>query len=645
MQGSKDIRATTSCSECQRRKQKCSREWPCNHCQARKVPHLCQFGQRKGWKESSTESPPELRGQKRSNADSNKESPPFRYVSSEGGQDGLRAWGYMPGHVHFTLGRASLEDSASSATQVRPQQSQEVEKVLYTIPTRTLTDAIINHFLNHVNSRYNSIYAPTFTDQYVQWWFDRINGSGLSPVFTCLLLRVCAYSVQYLTSELRKTIEFELACNIQVLTERFYRAAEQLSCTFTASNTSLERVQELFLKGAWLKSDSQIVESWHSLGSAIREAQELGLDRDVGIAGLSEFDIEIRRRLWTLLFIWDWQMSAWLGRPHLIDQKDTTFVFPNLRLEESKSQPNLLSPFAHIALQAHLARRVAKQMGNVLNIVDLSTKDVLAVLAECETFIDELPPVFRIDNPDTSLDEEHPYYVLQRRQLHVVIWMTMVDPLKPYLTRSPDQKASSYDIKFRDRGIDLSLKLLKAARLLFDHEFPINSRFHLVIFCVFDTATILCSAIIHDTSDRFPHREEVMGAVETSLEMLHQLSPTSRIGASSYKFLFNLVQATPLLLRSSRSQKRQKTNCSKTPETQLTPPSDPPAQTILKPVNTMMDGIPEISTTDDLSFDLDQFLLQNPFENSNQLDIGGMEQIWDWDTLNLDAYFKQSEGV
>lgn len=21
----------------------CSREWPCNHCQARKVPHLCQF--------------------------------------------------------------------------------------------------------------------------------------------------------------------------------------------------------------------------------------------------------------------------------------------------------------------------------------------------------------------------------------------------------------------------------------------------------------------------------------------------------------------------------------------------------------------------------------------------------------------------
>jgi hypothetical protein len=71
-------------------------------------------------------------------------------------------------------------------------------------------------------------------------------------------------------------IEFELACNSQTLTERFGDAAETLSKSFPASETSLERVQEQFLKGAWLKSESKIVESWHSLGATIREAQELG---------------------------------------------------------------------------------------------------------------------------------------------------------------------------------------------------------------------------------------------------------------------------------------------------------------------------------------------------------------------------------
>jgi hypothetical protein len=31
----------------------CSREWPCNHCQARKVPHICQFGPKKPQTSSS----------------------------------------------------------------------------------------------------------------------------------------------------------------------------------------------------------------------------------------------------------------------------------------------------------------------------------------------------------------------------------------------------------------------------------------------------------------------------------------------------------------------------------------------------------------------------------------------------------------
>ena len=142
----------------------------------------------------------------------------------------------------------------------------------YSLPV----DAFVNHFLTVVNYRYSAIYGPTFTDQYVQWWADRASGKRLSPEFTCLLLRVLSYSVQYLSPSLRKMIEFELACTSQVLTDRFSDAAEQLSKGFSASNTCLERVQEQFLKGAWLKSESRIVESWHALGCTIREAQELG---------------------------------------------------------------------------------------------------------------------------------------------------------------------------------------------------------------------------------------------------------------------------------------------------------------------------------------------------------------------------------
>jgi hypothetical protein len=31
-----------------------------------------------------------------------------------------------------------------------------------------------------------------------------------------------------------------------------------------------------------------------------------GLHRDLGIEGLPNFEVEIRRRLWCLLYVWDW---------------------------------------------------------------------------------------------------------------------------------------------------------------------------------------------------------------------------------------------------------------------------------------------------------------------------------------------------
>ncbi|XPT00697.1 hypothetical protein M3J09_009847 [Ascochyta lentis] len=653
MQAQKDNRVTTSCTECQRRKQKCSREWPCNHCQARKVAHLCQFAVKKSQQESPIEFVRESLNESKSLKRSHPNSSEGISTTSEGGEagqieDGLKAWGYMPGHVHWKVG--SVDDvNQRKQTASDPTKADVVEQVLYAIPPRSITDAFVNHFLGVVNYRYSTIYAPTFTDQYVQWWADRGAGKRLSPEFTCLLLRVCAYSVQYLTPSLRKMIEFELACNLQQLTDRFSDAAEQLSQSFEASKTCIERVQEQFLKGAWLKSESKIVESWHALGCTIREAQELGIDRDANIEGLSEFDIEIRRRIWALLYIWDWQMGAWLGRPNLIDQKNLNFKLPNLRLDRSSSEPNLLSPFAHMALQASLGRRLNTVMGDAQSVDALSAEKILTAQAELDKFIDELPPIFRLKDPDTSLDAEHPYFVFQRHQLHTVVYMAKLDFMKPFLTRARDDKKTDRDDEFRRMGIDLALDLLEVARRLFDHEFPINAKFHVVVFSIFDTATILCSAIIHDHECRLPRRDEVANAIDGSLDMLYQLSLTTKIGATSYAFLYKLVQSHPELSRGTGNSKRMRKQSSTSIHTLEPPPlvhntssrdsiatlDHPPQQSA---TSIPVEPVPAMPYTSDVSFDVDQFLAQNSFGSATALDMGGMEQIWDWQDLNLDQF-------
>jgi hypothetical protein len=226
-----------------------------------------------------------------------------------------------------------------------------------------------------------------------------------------------------------------------------------------------------------------------------------GVDKDAGIENLCEFDIEIRRRVWTLLYNWDWQMASWLGRPNLIDQKNLTFKFPNLRLDESTTAPGLPSPFAHMVLQADLGRRVATIMADAQSVSDLTTEQVLAVEADCEDFIQALPPVFGVRHPDTSFDEEHQYIVFQRLQLHCVTFVTMLDLLKPYLTRDRRDRMTEKDDEFRKMGIDIALRLLPVARDLFSHEFPINAKFHMVVFSIFDVSSGLVKSIV-----RIKHR-------------------------------------------------------------------------------------------------------------------------------------------
>ena len=338
-------------------------------------------------------------------------------------------------------------------------------------------------------------------------------------------------------------------------------------------------------------------------------------------------------------------MSAWLSRPRLIDRGNDSFTFPNLRLEKSASHPDLLSPFAHIVLQAQLAQRVSLKVQNSQD--DLRIHEAPIVVAEVEEWINALPPVFRITDPDTSLDERYPYFKLQRGQLHIITYMNMLDPLKPYLTRSLGN--DTHHDRFRAIGIDFALRLLEAARHLFHLEFPVHAKYHLLVFCIFDTATTLCSALLHDREGTLPQRDSILGSLTSAVAIIRQLASFMTIGASSYRFLQNLLRSIHALPGQNavpycESSKRRKTG----PPTP--PPNIPPHDKSLK----LQKELPAWLTYDSVNpgedmLTVDDFRSQgvsyreNDFETYAKLDIGGMEQMIDWDALDLDTFLNEQQ--
>ena len=137
-------------------------------------------------------------------------------------------------------------------------------------------DCLVQNFLNGSNFQYYSVYPPDLQKQCEDWWAARALGQRLQPEITCLLLRVCSCSTQYLEKALRERLEFELGEKAQALTDRFHAAAQKLSSTIPPGVGGLPQVQQLFLTATWYKSEALMIESWHAISAAIREAQELG---------------------------------------------------------------------------------------------------------------------------------------------------------------------------------------------------------------------------------------------------------------------------------------------------------------------------------------------------------------------------------
>ena len=188
---------------------------------------------------------------------------------------------------------------------------------------------MVQNFLHGGNFYYYIVYPPQFSQQYHDWWDDRTNNRTPSKELTCLILRLCACSAQYLPPPLREKIT-ETTESPSTLAVRLNNAASRLSSTIPPGQGGLIHVQEIFLNAFFNKSESRWIESWHALATAVREAQELGtcltlhrlimdsveltesrtctpgLHQNDRLKGLSEFECDMRRRIWCLLYTWDW---------------------------------------------------------------------------------------------------------------------------------------------------------------------------------------------------------------------------------------------------------------------------------------------------------------------------------------------------
>lgn len=219
----------------------------------------------------------------------------------------------------------------------------------------------------------------------------------------------------------------------------------------------------------------------------------------------------------------------------IIDRSDCDVCLPSLALEGYSP-----SPLLHMKMQSDLIRRLSKQFGQPKHVTAPET--VRQYQTTVEKWMSEFPSTYDWNMPDRALDDERPWIIFQRYYLHTTAYSTLLDPMRAFLAKPMSRAAPAAELQIRTDGVNYALNLMKALYGFFNHVYPRDPKYHFVLFAIFDTSAVLCSALLHDRDASIARREDMTAAIQSSIRMLQRLSWYLKSAKMSHQVLSRLAQ-------------------------------------------------------------------------------------------------------
>ncbi|KAL8750034.1 MAG: hypothetical protein Q9199_007323, partial [Rusavskia elegans] len=416
--------------------------------------------------------------------------------------------GYLQNNADKLLGYLKTMDlyndndlESTSSASSPPKITSEVSELLSKVPHRTVTDILIQHFLTEANWIYEMVDPTTFLGRYDDWWSHPCRNVQ-DVEFAALLLRLCSYTAQFLPSQ-SYTADTILGVSLSTIRQDCDATANALASTqfLKSSSGSIVQIHQLFFRACYLKNEGDTKGSWDVLSEAIREAQELGLHSDLRKGQgkfTSEYDVEMGKRTYWNLWLWDEFMSIILGRWPLIPDQRCTVSLPHAAVGTTAPDINAPDTFCERRLQIQLTKLAAELLSSTDGtqttdpaIIDKYVKRFYAEM------IDTLPAAFRIHDPELKWDHDLPNLKRQREIFRISIFATLCSLLKP-LILTPTNKAQAANASGKKLVARLKITLIEAIIELLDSVGRLHTlmggkqnRFFLLSLFTFHSAALL----------------------------------------------------------------------------------------------------------------------------------------------------------
>ena len=352
-------------------------------------------------------------------------------------------------------------------------------------------------------------------------------------------------------------------------------------------------------------------------------------------------------------------MAEWLSRPMLTTVLPTT---PAPDPSVDVCEPGQPSPVSNLCEQFKLVRSLSSRFGRLSEIT--APVEVREAVDLVDMWMAALPAELQVEGADRSQDEAYPWLPFQRALLHTFAQMARLTPLKKSLVHLATRSEAN---GLRDLAATSSISCVDAALKLQTIMQPVKSPFHFVIFALFDTAAFICSALLHDRESRLPQRSLLLQKAQEVFAALEGMAGQSKAARGSMGILAWFLGRLEGLegakgdsdvpageVNGTRLKARSETSSSRvvnlpTPQSSIHGSAGPASEVDQRSLqglrddgdcggDTLISQDPKIENSFDEAADLSWLSSGDfGFEDLVDVDIGGMESIWDWEALGMES--------
>ncbi|KAL7410872.1 hypothetical protein BDY24DRAFT_397888 [Mrakia frigida] len=484
----------------------------------------------------------------------------------------LGTFGRVPGEV----GRAKREEEIEGRRRMRERdltdpkivfdaffQRSEIymEAFLTCLPGERKERALIQHYFSRVEWFHHCLHVPTFLRECEEFWtipFEQAVAECSASWVGVFLIIMCL-SLHFLDDQEASRLGFSKEDQERLPAVWFAGTRGALWQSDFLTNHSLECLQIIILSGVYLANQDRADAHWGILGSGIKIAQMMGINR-LGAEDPSRrwggrweslITREVGRRCWWNLVFLDWSLAPAYGYAATIHPEHMTTAFPgNIRDEDLiDGQPFRPLPLdVHTPMSYHLTRlRLIETAYQVIYIMNHSPHPPYeAILKVDQEFTDiekTLPHYYQVNDekpmgrPRSNRDED---LVLNWEKV-VVNLSLQTQKLRlhrPYLSRGYKNAKYAYSTQQCIRAARAALSLIHEG-VGFEGGVVFLEKWWITLFYSFVSTVVLLIDLLYTPRDQL--WEEKLNEVKQALAYLKQIERTSSPARGTIKVIEALL--------------------------------------------------------------------------------------------------------